>query len=103
MATVMAALSRLMPILRHLHLCLNRPRRWRDVRSGAPTHGPRIGLAGALTLAPCAVRNMVWASLFHWDTLIIDYLWFAMLVVMFLGGTIWRACSAPKPKAAEHR
>ncbi len=53
-----------------------------------PTHGPRVGLSGALTLAFVISGALFWASLFGWDTLAIDYLWFALLVIIFLGGTL---------------
>jgi hypothetical protein len=53
-----------------------------------PTHGPRIGLAATLTLALVVTGALFWAALFKWDTLNIDYLWFAMLVVIFLAGTM---------------
>src|SRR5215468_1944522 len=53
-----------------------------------PTHGPRIGLAAALALAIVVVGALFCAALFGWDTLVIDYLWFALLVVIFLGGTL---------------
>ncbi len=53
-----------------------------------PTHGPRVGLAAALTLAVVLTGALFWSALFGWDTLAIDYLWFALLVVIFLGGTL---------------
>src|SRR5215216_2227539 len=53
-----------------------------------PTNGPRIGLAAALALAIVVVGAIGYAALFGWDTLIIDYLWFALLVGIFLTGTL---------------
>jgi hypothetical protein len=53
-----------------------------------PTYGPRVGLAAALTLAFVIGGALFWSSLFGWDTLVIDYLWFALLVIIFLGGTL---------------
>jgi hypothetical protein len=53
-----------------------------------PTRGPRIGLAAALVLAIVVVGALGYAALFRWDTLIIDYMWFAMLVGIFLLGTM---------------
>ncbi len=53
-----------------------------------PTSGPRIALAGTLTLALVLSGAMFWAALFGWNTLAIDYLWFAVLVIIFLGGTL---------------
>ena len=49
---------------------------------------PRIGLAAALALAIVIAGALFLASLFGWDTLVIDYLWFALLVGIFLGGTL---------------
>jgi hypothetical protein len=52
------------------------------------TPGPRIGLAAALSLAIVVVGAIGYASLFGWNTLVIDYLWFALLVGIFLTGTL---------------
>ncbi len=49
---------------------------------------PRIGLAAALALAFVITGALFLTSLFGWDTLTIDYLWFALLVGIFLGGTL---------------
>jgi len=53
-----------------------------------PTTGPRIGLAGALTLAFITAGGIFYACLFGWNTLVIDYMWFAALVGIFLTGTM---------------
>src|SRR5260221_223837 len=53
-----------------------------------PTHGPRIGLAAGLALAGVVVGAMFYAALFGWSTLVIDYLWFTLLVGIFLAGTL---------------
>jgi hypothetical protein len=53
-----------------------------------PTNGPRIGLAATLALAIVVVGAIGYAALFGWDTLVIDYLWFALLVGIFLTGTL---------------
>src|SRR5258708_33158979 len=53
-----------------------------------PTDGPRIGLAAALALAIVVVGAIGYAALFGWNTLVIDYLWFALLVGIFLAGTL---------------
>lgn len=53
-----------------------------------PTRGPRIALAGTLTLAFITSGSIVYACLFGWDTLVIDYLWFAALVGIFFTGTL---------------
>ncbi len=64
-----------------------------------PTHGPRIGLSGALTLAFVISGALFWASLFGWNTLVIDYLWFALLVIIFLGGTLSAGMTRAEAKA----
>src|SRR5579859_2706212 len=53
-----------------------------------PTDGPRVGLAAALALAIVIVGGIGYAALFGWNTLVIDYLWFALLVGIFLAGTL---------------
>ncbi len=53
-----------------------------------PTAQPRIGLAAALALALIMGGSLFLAMLFGWDTLLIDYLLFALVTVIFLGGTL---------------
>lgn len=53
-----------------------------------PTEQPRIGLAGTFALALVVGGTLFYASLFGWDTLVIDYLLFALVVMIFLGGTL---------------
>ncbi|MFW5748569.1 MAG: ArnT family glycosyltransferase [Chloroflexota bacterium] len=53
-----------------------------------PTQQPRIGLAAALSLALVSGGTIFYASLFGWDILVIDYLMFALLTGIFLGGTL---------------
>ncbi len=53
-----------------------------------PTHGPRVGLAASFALALVVSGGVFNAALFGWSTLIIDYLWFALLVGIFLAGTL---------------
>ncbi len=53
-----------------------------------PTHSPRIGLAAALTLAFVTAGAVFYAALFGWNTLVIDYMWFAALVGIFFTGTL---------------
>jgi hypothetical protein len=53
-----------------------------------PTQQPRIGLNAALALAIVTGGALFWAMLFGWNTLVIDYLLFALVTVIFLGGTL---------------
>lgn len=53
-----------------------------------PTHQPRIGLAAALALALVTGGALFWAFLFGWDTLVVDYLLFALVTSIFLFGTL---------------
>ncbi len=53
-----------------------------------PTSQPRIGLAAALSLALVIGGALFVAMLFGWDTLVIDYLLFVLVMVIFLGGTL---------------
>jgi len=53
-----------------------------------PTPQPRIGLAAALSLALIVGGTVFYASLIEWDTLVVDYLLFALVVGIFLGGTL---------------
>lgn len=53
-----------------------------------PTAQPRIGLAAAISLALVVGGTIFYASLFGWDTLVIDYLMFALMTSIFLGGTL---------------
>lgn len=53
-----------------------------------PTLQPRIGLSATFALAIITGGTIFYASLFGWDTLVIDYLLFALVVGIFLGGTL---------------
>lgn len=53
-----------------------------------PTTQPRIGLSATLSLALVTGGTIFYASLFGWDTLVIDYLMFALITSIFLGGTL---------------
>jgi hypothetical protein len=53
-----------------------------------PTRGPRIGLAAAFSLAFVVAGSIFYAAAFGWNTLVIDYLWFAVLVGIFFAGTL---------------
>lgn len=52
------------------------------------TAQPRIALATTLCLALVVGGAVFWAELFGWDTLVIDYLLFALVSVVVLGGTL---------------
>ena len=53
-----------------------------------PSAQPRIGLLGGLALALVMGGALFVAMLFGWNTLVIDYLLFALVTVIFLGGTL---------------
>ncbi len=53
-----------------------------------PTRQPRIGMSAALALAVVVVGALFWAFLFGWNTLVIDYLLFALVTSIFLFGTL---------------
>lgn len=56
-----------------------------------PTREPRIGLAATFSLALVVGGAIFWAELFGWGTLVIDYLLFALVSVVVLGGTLSQA------------
>lgn len=53
-----------------------------------PSSQPRIGLMAALALGIVMGGAIFWATLFGWDTLVIDYLLFALMTSIFLFGTL---------------
>jgi hypothetical protein len=53
-----------------------------------PTLQPRIALNAALALGVVLGGAIFWAMLFGWNTLVVDYLLFALITVIFLGGTL---------------
>ncbi|MDZ4769526.1 MAG: DUF6541 family protein [Chloroflexota bacterium] len=53
-----------------------------------PAAQPRIGLAAAFALALVIGGAVFWSSLFGWDTLVVDYLLFALVTGIFLFGTL---------------
>ncbi len=53
-----------------------------------PSTHPRIGLMAALALGIVMGGAIFWASLFGWNTLVIDYLLFALITSIFLFGTL---------------
>lgn len=63
-----------------------------------PTPQPRVGLAAALALAVIVGGTVFYAALAGWDTLVIDYLLFALVVGIFLGGTL----SVGQARAEKH-
>ncbi len=52
------------------------------------TRQPRIGLTAALALGIVVGGAVFWAMLFGWDTLVVDYLLFALVTAIFLFGTL---------------
>ena len=52
-----------------------------------PTEQPRIGLASALALAIIVCGAIAASSFGKWDSLLIDYIWFALIVGVFFAGT----------------
>jgi hypothetical protein len=63
-----------------------------------PTKQPRIALAGTLALGLVVGGAVFWAMLFGWSTLVIDYLLFALVTVIFLGGTLSHAQTRAEAK-----
>jgi hypothetical protein len=55
-----------------------------------PSNAPRIGLSSSFLLGVIAGGAVLWAELFGWDTLIIDYLLFGIVSLVILGGTLSR-------------
>jgi len=53
-----------------------------------PTAQPRVALLAALALALIMGGTIFYSMLFGWETLVIDYLLFALVVGIFLGGTL---------------
>jgi hypothetical protein len=53
-----------------------------------PTSQPRIGLLAALSLGLVVGGAVFWAMLFGWNTLVVDYLLFALVTAIFLFGTL---------------
>lgn len=52
------------------------------------TSQPRIGLMAALALGLVVGGAVFWAMLFGWNTLVVDYLLFALVTSIFLFGTL---------------
>ncbi len=62
------------------------------------TAQPRIGLAATLCLALVVGGAVFYASAFGWDTLVVDYLLFALLSGVVLGGTLSSAQARAEAK-----
>jgi hypothetical protein len=67
-----------------------------------PTREPRIGLAAALALGLVMGGALVWAFLFGWETLVIDYLLFALITAIIVGGTLAIAMSRAETRGVEY-
>jgi hypothetical protein len=66
-----------------------------------PTRQPRIGTASIFTLALIVGGAVFWAELFGWDTLVIDYLLFALVSIVVLGGTFSQAQERAEDRGEE--
>lgn len=53
-----------------------------------PTHQPRVALSASLALGVVIGGALFWAMLFGWNTLVVDYLLFALVSSIFLFGTL---------------
>lgn len=53
-----------------------------------PTQQPRVAAAGVFSLALVISGALFHAGLFGWNILLVDYLWFALITSVFLGGTL---------------
>lgn len=52
------------------------------------TRQPRIGVSGVFSFGVVLSGAIFWGAAFGWDTLAVDYLWFALIIGIFLGGTL---------------
>ena len=74
------------------------------------TAQPRIALSAALCLALVVGGAVFYTEAFGWDTLVVDYLLFALLSGVVLGGTLstaqaarprpWRTAGGPRSRLA---
>lgn len=53
-----------------------------------PTAQPRVAAGAVLSFALVLNASLFHAATFGWNILMVDYLWFAMIMVVFLGGTL---------------
>lgn len=66
-----------------------------------PTKQPRVGLAATFSLALIVGGAVWWAEMFGWSTLVIDYLLFALVSVVILGGTMAQAQERAEARGEE--
>jgi hypothetical protein len=66
-----------------------------------PTRQPRIGTSAVFMLALIVGGAVFWAELFGWDTLVIDYLLFALVSIVVLGGTFSQAQERAEERGEE--
>jgi len=66
-----------------------------------PSAQPRVGLASAFALALVVGGAVFWANLFGWQTLVIDYLLFALVSIVILGGTMAQAQTRAEARGEE--
>jgi hypothetical protein len=64
---------------------------WRTIQ-------PRIGLSATFAMALVTGGAVFWAYLFGWDTLVVDYLLFALVSIVVLGGTLSQAQTRAEAK-----
>lgn len=62
---------------------------------------PRIGVAAAMSIALVLGGAVFWGALFDWNTLVIDYLLFALVSIVVLGGTLSSAQARAEAKGEE--
>lgn len=53
-----------------------------------PTTEPRVAAGAVLSFALVLSSSLFHAALFGWNILIVDYLWFSLIMIVFLGGTL---------------
>lgn len=53
-----------------------------------PTKHPRIAVCGIFSFGIVLSGSVFYGTSFGWDTLVVDYLWFALIISIFLGGTL---------------
>lgn len=66
-----------------------------------PTSQPRIGLSSAFSLALLVGGAVWWSSMFSWQTLVIDYMMFALVSFVVLGGTLSGAQARAEERGEE--